>query len=471
VSVSLLRACALGAVLALVMPRSAQAGGLYLLDRGARPLSRAGAFVAGADDPHALWYNPAGLDESGDRVLLDGTLTVLSASYRRSNADGSEAPRVEASRLALPIPTMALSHRLGLRHVTFGAGIFAPNAALLDWPRSIVSGGERIPGPTRYSLISLRGSALATLSFGAAYHRHPKWSVGADVGLVLGRFRGQFALSACGDGVVCSFPEDPAFDGYATLDALPAWAFTGGLGVKYRPVKALRVGLSASMPYVLRGPATVEVSLPRDNPILENAELVGDRASIRMKFPLIVRAGVELRPTEQARVELAAVYEQWSSQQSIDVRPEDMVLTKVRGVGDYKLANISLARGMRDTYSVRLGGELRRDRGAFARLPVILRIGAAYERGAFSRRTLTPLTIDTDKLLVSAGLGVELTERVRLDLAAGWYAMRDVTVTESTIARPQALRPATTVDNVTLGNGRYTAEAGYLGGGLSITLP
>ena len=38
----------------------AHAGGLYYADRGVRPLGRAGAFVAGADDPGAITYNPAG---------------------------------------------------------------------------------------------------------------------------------------------------------------------------------------------------------------------------------------------------------------------------------------------------------------------------------------------------------------------------------------------------------------------------
>jgi len=460
-------ACLLGS---LVSSARVSAGGLYILDRGARPLSRGGAFVAGADDPHALWYNPAGLDESGDRVLLDGTLTILSASYTRDYGEGRSAPRVEASKLALPIPTIALSHRLGAKHFTFGAGLFAPNAALLDWPRSVVSGGQRIPGPTRYALISLRGSALSTLSVGAAWHRYKALSIGADVGLVLGRFKGDFALSACGDGVVCSFPEDPAFDGYATLDVLPAWGVTGALGVKYKPRDWLRFGLSASMPYVLRGPARVQVALPDDNPILENAALRGDRASLAMNFPLIVRAGVELRPSAAARVELAAVWEDWSAQKSIRVHPEGMVLTKVRGIGDYRLADIALPRNMNDSWSLRAGGEYRLADGTFVRLPVLLRAGLAYEKAAFSDRTLTPLTIDTDKVLATLGLGVELSTRVRMDVAAGWFSMRDVTVTHSTIARAQALRPASTADNVTLGNGRYTAEAGYVGGGLSIRL-
>jgi hypothetical protein len=63
-----------------------------------------------------------------------------------------------------------------------------------------------------------------------------------------------------------------------------------------------------------------------------------------------------------------------------------------------------------------------------------------------------------------------LNKTIRFDTAAGWYFMRNDTVTESTIVRPMAIRPASTADKVTLGNGVYKMEAIYLGGGFSLFL-
>jgi long-chain fatty acid transport protein len=60
----------MGFVAALV-PSTTQAAGLYFSERGVRPMGRAGAFVAGADDLGALWYNPAGLADTGGTVMLD----------------------------------------------------------------------------------------------------------------------------------------------------------------------------------------------------------------------------------------------------------------------------------------------------------------------------------------------------------------------------------------------------------------
>ncbi|MGE3672490.1 MAG: hypothetical protein AB7K71_22655, partial [Polyangiaceae bacterium] len=47
----------------------AEAAGLYFSDRGVRPMGRAGAFIAGADDAGAIWYNPAGLADTPTSFL------------------------------------------------------------------------------------------------------------------------------------------------------------------------------------------------------------------------------------------------------------------------------------------------------------------------------------------------------------------------------------------------------------------
>src|SRR5205814_4654165 len=49
----------------------AHGAGLYFSDRGVRPLARGGAFVAGADDLGAVWYNPAGLADAGTTLFAD----------------------------------------------------------------------------------------------------------------------------------------------------------------------------------------------------------------------------------------------------------------------------------------------------------------------------------------------------------------------------------------------------------------
>ena len=91
----------------------AHAAGLYFSDRGVRPLGRGGAFVAGADDLGAMWYNPAGLADAGTSILSDFSWLHFTSEYtRRSQAtDGSgtvrnyDFPTVNGTSPVLPIPT------------------------------------------------------------------------------------------------------------------------------------------------------------------------------------------------------------------------------------------------------------------------------------------------------------------------------------------------------------------------------
>jgi len=63
----------------------ARAGGLYFSDRGVRPLARGGAFVAGADDMGAMWYNPAGLADAQGTFLADASFMLFGADFQRQD--------------------------------------------------------------------------------------------------------------------------------------------------------------------------------------------------------------------------------------------------------------------------------------------------------------------------------------------------------------------------------------------------
>src|SRR5438445_13892300 len=103
------------ALAAIAGASDARASGLYFSDRGVRPLGRGGAFVAGADDLGALWYNPAGLADAGAAILVDASWLRFTSDYTRRTlvTDGSGAQReigftpVSGTAPVLPIPTLA----------------------------------------------------------------------------------------------------------------------------------------------------------------------------------------------------------------------------------------------------------------------------------------------------------------------------------------------------------------------------
>lgn len=477
--------------LAFVLPKQAHAGGLYLTDRGARALGRGGAFVAGADDGQSLWYNPAGLSYAGRKhVLADGTLSLFRASFQRTTRDDVDGPppRVDADPMPLPIPTLALVDNLGLEDFSFGIGIMAPNAVMLRWPETagFTSDGLPRPSPTRYSLISMQGSAIAHLAVGAAYSGIKGLSLGVGVHVIASRFHAGVYLSSCDYGVLCQQPEQADYEAPATVNLGLAITATPMFGLIYEQ-GMVRFGASLLLFYDIEGSAKLKANLPnapmfgpsdectsaearRANP--RCARIVGDRADIRLAMPMIARFGVELRPTEQLRAEIGVVYEGWSRQQDFSMKPRNIRIENALGLSTYEVGPISMPRQMQDVWSLRFGGEYQ-----LADSPLTVRAGVILEQSAFPSRTLTPLTLDSKKALLALGASYEWSDDVFIDVLYAHLFMADVKVRNSAVYPQNPLRPPYQPDPSDpvgapepVGNGDYAMEADLIGMGLRVNL-
>ncbi|MCS6856193.1 MAG: outer membrane protein transport protein [Sandaracinaceae bacterium] len=247
----------------LAFPSQAKGGGFYLLERGVRALGRGGAQIASAEDP-SLWLNPAGLVQAPpnkrESLLLDGTLTLLETRFRRIDSGGRTLPEVSGQALPLPIPTVAGSFDFGLPDWAFGIGFFAPNSSLLEWPASISTQEGEGPAPQRYSVISLRGSLISGAALGLAWRPLPELSLGLAGTLIYASFGATTTISAC-DGVICSFPEDPDHDALVRLELNPVFTGTASLGLIWDP-GPVRLGASLTTPYALSGRARIFVRMP-----------------------------------------------------------------------------------------------------------------------------------------------------------------------------------------------------------------
>lgn len=447
-------ALALSAALFLLCPKSAQAGGFFLTDRGVLPLGRAGAFVAGARGIESLWYNPAGLAGTGRSIRIEGMATFLEASFTRIDDGGNVRPQVTLETPFVPIPLLGYSDDFGLEDWDFALSLFAPNAQAYRWPDSV--NGQ--PAPQRYSLIATDKSLIVHVAAGAAYSGIKNLSIGADVQLITGRFYTDTVFTAC-DMFACAFPEDPEFDSRSVVDLNPFFTFTAALGVTYQ-FPYVKIGVSGHTPYTIGGDAKLKAGLPT-HPVFDDAQIEGDEVELKVPFAGVARVGVEVSPTEQLRIELSGVREGWSRQRAIDVTPKDVWMRNVTGVGDYEVGRIRLDRQMQNVWSARLGGEY-----TFEHPAIGLRAGAAYENGAFKDATLSPITLDSDKVLLAAGASFGLPSDLSFDVTFAHVFMKDRDVRTSTIQQPTALRPAPEAGSH-IANGDYVMEANVIGVGLT----
>lgn len=466
-------------LLASALPNTAFAGGLYLMPRGVETAARAGASVAGVRSPHALWYNPAGLVASKRQVLVDFSLPFVQTEFTRTLDDGTVAPTVNGNSLPVPIPSLGYSDNFGFERLGFGIGLIIPSAYASSWPSQLPNGGS---APQRYSILDANNSFIGSLAIGAAFQATSRLSVGAALYLTAAQVGGTVAVSAC-EYVICTHPEGKEWEGRTRFLLGPVYTATAVFGATY-DLDFVRLGASVQLRTKIGGEAQFDLALP-DQAIFDDVELRGPngtrdlRADMSVVLPAIVRLGAEFQPLKDLRVELAGTWEHWAAQKSIRVNPKGIVATNVPSVGDVRAQAVSLARNMRDTWAVHLGGTYDLKQLFSGRRNAALHAGAMYETSAVADQDLNPALIDTQKLLVSVGASLEVARGIFLDATYGHLFMQNRNVRNSQVLLPAAIKPLPQDDDPSqyevgdrpaIGNGKYVMEANYVGLGLRFKL-
>ncbi|MFA6009988.1 MAG: outer membrane protein transport protein [Desulfobacteraceae bacterium] len=103
----------------MIINMKAHASGFALFEQSARGASRGGAFAAQADDPSAVWYNPAGITQLNDtRAMAGGTAYT-------GNTDTVINGKGVSSRSNGVTPNIFFTRKLNNR-IWAGIGMFAP---------------------------------------------------------------------------------------------------------------------------------------------------------------------------------------------------------------------------------------------------------------------------------------------------------------------------------------------------------
>lgn len=465
--------------------RQASAAGMFVTAHGARPLGRGGAFVAGADDLNAIYYNPAGVaavdfGQTGWSGLLDAGFVLQNVAYTRDE-NGVMRPTVNldgaiAGSAPLFIPQLGFARKLKRQWGTmsFGFGVWIPYTGLPRYPEPSYASEadlQAVPdaSPQRYQIIGLHEGSLARTTVGAVLNPVAAFSLlqdrlqlGFGPQLLVAYLRSRIMLSGCPQ-VMCR-PEQPDYD---TLVLAQAFAITPSfnLGAIGRPIDWLRLGLAFQFPFFVRSAVgTVDTRLPT-NELFNGASVQGRDAGLSANLPPILRLGVELRPlrilgadrfpTIDLRIELSYIAEFWSIQKEIMFIPNDISIVNVRGLDSYKLGPVALRRDMQDTHTIALGFEavLWKCFGA--------RLGGMFETSSMPDATLTVLTPDNHKGLIALGAFIPKVHFAKTDWRFDFSYGRIIQPDRYVSPQGSQLKPA----NPIRPEAEYPPGVGGIGGG------
>lgn len=470
-------ALALGLLsLPLMAPATVQAAGMFVTPHGARPLGRGGAFVAGADDLNAIYYNPAGVaamdgGNTGWSGLLDAGLVLQHVAYTRDE-NGLQRPTIMNDNNALgavplAIPQFGFAKKLARSwgSMSFGLGVWIPYTGLPRYPEGQYDTEEnlqKVPdvSPQRYQLLSLHDGGITKSTLLAVINPVASFSVlGDKLQLGLGPqlmfvyFRSRIMLSGCTQ-VMCR-PEQTDFD---TLVLAQAVALTPSfnLGAIYRVLPNLRLGAAFQFPFYVRSlTGAVDTRLP-SNELFNGSSVRGRDASLSLNLPATLRVGAEVRALEnRVRIELAYTAEFWSMQDSVTFTPQGIAIENLKAIGTYQLGPVTIDRQMQTTHTFHLGVE------AALHKYLGLRLGGMYETSGMPDATLTVLTPDGNKGMISGGLYLPKVHFAstdwRFDLSYGRIIQpdRNIAAADSKIYPGNPIRP----------DASYPPGVGGIGGG------
>lgn len=146
----------------------AYSNGFQINEQGAKALGMGGAFVAQADDPSAVYFNPAGITQL-DGIQLSLGVSPISPRAKFENTSGKTT---DAEKNTFYIPNFYYTQKLTDK-LSVGVGAFSNFGLATEWPKNW--DGRYIVGGTNAEIVTL------SLNPNIAYKLTDKLSIGGGV--------------------------------------------------------------------------------------------------------------------------------------------------------------------------------------------------------------------------------------------------------------------------------------------------
>ncbi|MGO8766291.1 MAG: OmpP1/FadL family transporter [Limisphaerales bacterium] len=245
-------------------------------------IGRGDAFVATADDPAAIYYNPAGITQLPG-IEASAGIYLISEDTSFSSASGS----AKTDTTPQPVPQLYATWTLTNAPLSFGLGVYAPYGLSLNY-------GNNPPLNT-----TAEQGSLTYLCFNPVV----AWKISPSLSVAIGpNFNYSQAMFQFGLAPVSSPPRfhysgdgwDPGYNAGILWQPTPMWSF----GLNYRSSTEIKYN----------GNATQNTG----SPFLPYST----SSSISIPFPEYITGGISFRPTTNWNFEFDLDWSKWSEVKS-----------------------------------------------------------------------------------------------------------------------------------------------------------
>ena len=284
----------LAGLLVSAAPVLLQANGMRLVSQDGFATARGEAFVATADNPSAIYYNPAGITQLAGDQLRAGLYSIyLDPSFTPPGTAANAGETYHLNENFAVVPQAYYTHRVADSAWSVGAGLYAPYGAGISWPQD-----------TGFRAVTTEGR-LTYLRFNpvAAVKLAPNLSLGGGVLVDYGNINLEQGLR----------PRENPFRNYFRFQG-EGWSVGYNVGVLWQPGEKFSFGATFRSETTVNFDGTTEME---QQPIIRPTRLA---ASMEMNFPLTAVVGVSYRPTAKWNLEVNADYTDWSSLGALSIK-------------------------------------------------------------------------------------------------------------------------------------------------------
>jgi long-chain fatty acid transport protein len=366
----------------LAIGASAFAAGFSIFEQGAKASGMAGAFVATADDPSAIFYNPAGIAQQRELSVLAGATFINFSNEFTGDPNSVYTAGTEGKydRHTFVPPNIYGIMPIG-SNLTFGIGTFSAWGLRTDWHDPWV--GRFISRDADLKTMSVQPTIAWQTSSGnlaiggGVEYRRARVILNQNIPLPFPNpFTGR--ITDIGNArLVSDYGDDIGWN----------------IGVLFKPSDRLRFGASyrSEMDIDLEGDADF-TQIPTGNQQLDT--VVGatfpkdDTISTTFPFPAVAAVGVAFSPSDRVDLEFDITHMTWSRFEALAVDFDDQ-----------PARSFVREQNWDDSSAYRLGANIE------ATPSWDVRLGAVYDENPQPVESVSPLLPDSDRLGFTFGAG------------------------------------------------------------------